>query len=103
MTLGNATSPGQLNAQVGSFATQLRDLLTDIGNFTLWFSGLALTDVETLFGLSAADAATMQTKVAYLANINGVYMGTIQQGGTGGTGAILFNFNSGLSSLWGGQ
>jgi hypothetical protein len=103
MSLGLSTSPGQLNSQVGSLAVQLRDLMENIGDFAQWFSSLTLADVETEFGLSSTDAATMQTLVAYFSNVYGVYNGTIQQGGSGGTGAILFDFNDALSVLWGGQ
>jgi len=31
-------------------------------------------------------------------NLAGVYYGTVQQGGTGGTGAVLFNFDNALAA-----
>ena len=105
MTIGNTQSatPSQLNQQVGNMAIQLRNLMSTIDNFTQWFASLTLADVETLFGLSQTDSQTMQTMIAYFNNVSGVYNGTIQQGGSGGTGAILFDFNDALSPLWGGQ
>jgi len=39
----------------------------------------------------------------YMNTIAGCYYGTVQQGGSGGTGATEFNFNNALSVLWGGQ
>jgi hypothetical protein len=52
-------------------------------------------------GYSAADAADVIAKVNAMANLAGVYYGTVQQGGTGGTGAILYDFDSALASAWG--
>lgn len=97
------TNPQQLNIAVGSLALGLREQMQKIQEFAEWFNKLQLTDVETLFGLSAADATQLQTDISYMANVAGCYYGTIQQGGSGGTGAILFNFDSALAGLWGGQ
>lgn len=50
-----------------------------------------------------SDAVYAQTLVAYFSQVAGVYYGTVQSGGTGGTGAINFNINSALSGTWNGQ
>lgn len=106
MTLSSSnTNPAQLNATAANMALQLRNLMTSIRNFQQWFSQLSTGDVESLFGLSAADAATMQTMINYMYNVAGVYYGTVFQGGDGTANSlpIKFNFDNGLSILWGGQ
>jgi hypothetical protein len=50
-----------------------------------------------------SNAALALSMISYLNTNAGVYFGTVQQGGTGGTGAILFNFGQELSQVWGGQ
>lgn len=45
----------------------------------------------------------MLDDINHMATCAGCYKGTVQQGGSGGTGAILFNFEDFLTHLWGGQ
>lgn len=96
--IGNSanTNPATLNATVGQLATSWRTLSQQTKDFVTWANALTLAQIETLFGLSAADAATMQTFLGWLTNLEGVYFGT----------AIVnpaFNFDNALSIAWGGQ
>lgn len=50
-----------------------------------------------------SDAAWAQQCIDYLYTLAGVYHGTVQQGGSGGTGASTFDFHNALSLLWGDQ
>lgn len=102
MAIGIQPGASQLNSTLSSWAVQLRDLMTNINEFDTYVNSLGVSGLESV-GLSAADAASFNTMVSYLSNVAGVYFGTIQQGGTGGTGAIQFNFHNALSVLWGGQ
>jgi len=50
-----------------------------------------------------SDAQYIFNLYGYLNTNAGVYYGTVQQGGTGGTGASTFNFDSALSAVWAGK
>jgi hypothetical protein len=92
-----------LNASLTASAQQLRNLLQEIGNLTVQVQKLGVTGLENIggagAGFSPADAALMLQYAGYLSTITGVYNGTVQQGGTGGTGATLFNFGDALSAV----
>jgi hypothetical protein len=68
---------------------------------------IGLTGLENLggtgAGFSAADAQTVLNMINNMQTVQGVYKGTVQQGGSGGTGATLFNFEDALTPLWAGQ
>jgi hypothetical protein len=50
-----------------------------------------------------SDAQLRLDRYGYLSTNAGVYYGTVQQGGSGGTGASTFNFDDALSPVWGGN
>ena len=106
MSIGNAfnAAPAQLNAQAGALAVNIRNCMEQVGNFTFWFNTLTQAQVQAAFGLpDLPTAAQMQTCVGLMFTLYGIYTGTVQQGGSGGTGATLENFALGLAPLWGGQ
>jgi hypothetical protein len=114
MPVGASIGRDQLDNIITSLAVRLRDLATDISELNLSVNGdgtgLAYLQLK---GYSndpnpdnpgdVSDAELALTKIGYLNTNSGVYFGTVQQGGTGGTGAILFSFHQGLSSVWAGQ
>lgn len=114
MSVGATVSSGQIDNMITSFAVRLRDLMTDISELNLLVNGQA-NGLNYLIAKgysnvsnpdnpgSVSDAALALTMIGYLNTNSGCYFGTVQQGGTGGTGAILFNFHQGLSPVWGGQ
>jgi hypothetical protein len=99
MAVGAQPTVASLNANLTSAAQQLRNLMQSITNFTVPVQNLGTAGLTAL-GFSAADAATFLQLAGYLSTIAGCYYGTVQQGGTGGTGAIQFNFNNALSVTW---
>jgi hypothetical protein len=100
--IGPVPGPAQLNAQLQGFSLLLRNFGETITNYTEWFNQLATADVATYFGVTTDQAAEIQTMVGYMNTLGQVYLGQVQQGGSGGSGATLFNFNDALSALWGG-
>lgn len=102
MAVGTQPSETGLNQSLTTFAVALRNLLQDVGNFTLQVQNMGTAGLEAV-GFSPADAAAFLSACGYLSTIAGVYHGTVQQGGTGGTGATTFDFNNQLSALWAGQ
>lgn len=102
MSFGNQQDPATLNAQLSALALQTRNLMQALKNYTQWFNQLGLTNVETLFTLDAADAQSVTLLVNYLTALQEIYYGQLQQGGTGGSGAVTFNFDNALAILWGG-
>ncbi|SRR6266702_904202 len=102
MAVGQQATSQSVNAVLTSLALRLRDVCDDIRNYQSYVTSLGSAGLVAL-GLSAADATAILAQANYLANVSGCYFGTVQQGGTGGTGAILFNFDNELSQLWAGQ
>lgn len=54
-------------------------------------------------GFTSDEAAAMIANVAFMSIPVNVYYGTVQQGGSDGTGATLVNVNEALAPLWAGQ
>lgn len=102
MTVGNQASTGSIDASLSSNALQLREACRTAANFQEFVVSLGLSGLEAL-GYSPADAQSVLTFASYMNNVAGCYFGTVQQGGSGGTGAILFNFDNALCQLWAGQ
>ena len=97
------TTPADLNSQVGQIVVNLRNWAISAKDFVLWFNSLTLAEVQAEFGVDAPTATTLQTLMSYVSTVYGVYFGDVQQGGSGGTGAILFDFNNAFAALWGGR
>lgn len=104
MAVGNVVTQATLNQNLSLLAVQLRDLMQQVSNLSLGINGQAngLAVLEAA-GYSAEDAAAVIEMVAYMNTVAGAYFGTVQQGGSGGSGASTFNFNQALSQLWAGQ
>jgi hypothetical protein len=102
MAVGNQPSQAQINQQLSTYAVELRNIMQTIANFEMSVTALGVAGLTGL-GFGSADAQAVVTQVNYMSNVAGCYFGTVQQGGSGGTGAILFNFHSELCPLWAGQ
>jgi len=102
MSVGNPASAGNINGSLTQLALNLRELMADILQQQAFCNKLGTAGLQAI-GFSAADATTVLDDVNHMATVAQVYKGTVQQGGTGGTGAILFNFEDFLTHLWGGQ
>lgn len=102
MAVGNQANMTSLNNTVSILAVQLRNLCSQISNFEEFITTQGTAGLEAL-GFSSGDASTMVTMVDYMSTIAGCYNGSVQQGGSGGTGAVLFDFDNALSGLWAGQ
>jgi hypothetical protein len=103
-----------MNNIITSLAVHLRDVMQDILQLNLSVNGQAqgLAYLTAIGYSNAANPANPNNKsdaqlaldtIAYLNTVAGCYFGTVQQGGTGGTGASVFNFNQQLAAVWGGQ
>jgi hypothetical protein len=102
MAVGTQASTATINDSLSSLALSMRGLAEQIIDQALFIDNLGTAGLETL-GFNSTDAATVLQMIGYMNTVAGVYYGTVQQGGSGGTGASDFNFNNALSSLWGGQ
>jgi hypothetical protein len=102
MTAGNPSTAQSLNARLGQAAVQMRNAMEASADLFKIANGLGVNGLEAA-GLSPADAADYEAKAGYLSTLTGVYYGTVQQGGSGGTGASVFNFDNALSTAWGAQ
>jgi hypothetical protein len=107
MSVGNQTSVAQVNNTLSALAVQLRELMSQIHDQWAYLNKIGATGLENLGGagngFSSADAATVLQMINYMSTVAGCYYGTVQQGGSGGTGAIDFNFEDALTPLWAGQ
>ena len=107
MAVGSQATVAQVNQALTQLAVQLRELMGQVHQQWAFLNKLGATGLQNLggagAGFSAADAATVLQMINNMATVQGCYAGTVQQGGTGGTGAILFNFEDALTPLWGGQ
>jgi hypothetical protein len=104
MTVGNQGNSGQVDSLISNLSVNIRNLMQSAVNLSTWVNGQGdgQTFLESL-GYDSGDATTALAAIAYLSTVAGCYYGTVQQGGTGGTGATTFNFNQELSQYWGGQ
>lgn len=101
MAIGNQSSTTQVNSQLGNFAVTLHNLMSDLVAYQAWIVSLGQAGLEAL-GFDSEDAADILAEMDYMASVAGCYFGTVQQGGSGGTGAILFDFDNALIGLTGG-
>jgi len=103
-----------MDQTLSSIATQYRNLCQTMRDLSTQVNGQAagLAYLEGLGYTNTAnplnpggisDAQYALNVVNYLSTLAGVYYGTVQQGGTGGTGAIDFNFDNAFSPLWANQ
>jgi hypothetical protein len=100
MAIGNAPNLAAVNSQAYQIALQFRSTAQQALAFQAYIVGLGQSGLVAL-GFASADATEMIICANYMASLAQVYQGTLQQGGTGGTGAILFNFQNALIPLTG--
>jgi hypothetical protein len=109
--VGAQPNNANINNQLTNMAVQVRILMQQAVNLSTQVNGTGegLAYLESIGFSSAAntanpgdqsDAAFALQVIAYLNTIAGVYYGSVQQGGSGGTGASTFNFNNALAILW---
>jgi hypothetical protein len=101
MSVGIQPNSSQLDTQMTQLANSLRKIMGQLRDFCTE-NNVALATLETA-GYDAADAALFQLLLGYYSTLVGIYYGNVQQGGSGGDGAITFDFDNALSQLWGGQ
>lgn len=102
MSVGNPVTAQTLNQRLGQVAVQMRQVMESASDLFKVANGLGSSGLQAA-GLSSGDATTYLLLVGYLNTLTGIYYGTVQQGGTGGTGASTFPFDNGLSPAWGAQ
>jgi len=100
--VGGQTTEDKTNNTLTSLAVTLRELMDDILHQQGFLTKLGNSGLQAL-GYSASEATQVLDDINHMATVAGCYKGTVQQGGTGGTGAILFNFEDFLTHLWGGS
>lgn len=88
--------PASLNSQLMTMTTELRDTFQRIQNTSQWLSNFQIADIQTLYNVSAADAAVIQSTVGNLATLNRVYTGQAAQ-------TAAFDFRTNSSAVWGGR
>lgn len=113
MAVGQQLNKAAIDQLLTNYSTRMRSLMQDVVNLSLTVNGTGqgLAVLEAL-GYSAtanpanpatmSDAAYALQLIAYLNTVAGVCNGTVQQGGSNGTGAVAFNFNNALAVLWAG-
>jgi hypothetical protein len=102
MAVGSTTSLAAVNADLTNCAVQMRNLAALILERWAYYNKLGLAGLEAL-GFSAADAQAVLDNFNHMVTSMQVYKGTVQAGGSVGTGAVMFNFEDYLTPLWAGQ
>lgn len=97
MAIGISTDPATLNGEVAAIARAWRDVALESTRLATWLSKQDDATVAAAYNIAAGDVAQLRADVGYFATLAGVYNGTVQQGGTGGTGASTFNFGDALT------
>lgn len=114
MTVGVQPSNGSIDGILTNLAVGIRDLLlaatnlsTEInsqGNGVAYLGQLGYNTAPSATNPGGiSDAQLAANYIGYFSTLSGVYNGSVQQGGSGGTGATTFNFNNALSQLWNGR
>jgi hypothetical protein len=100
-----------------SLAIQMRDVMRNVSDVDLSVNGtgaglaymkqIGYSDVVATSNPNnpggITDAAWALQVLQFLNTNSKVYFGLLQQGGTGGTGATIQNFNQQLAGVWGGR
>jgi hypothetical protein len=104
MSAGNPVTAQALNQRLGQVAVQMRMVMESASDLFKVANGLGSGGLQAApIGMDSATASDYELKSGYLNTLAGVYYGTVQQGGSGGTGASQFNFDNALSTAWGPQ
>jgi len=115
--VGATMSSSQMDNILASLAIQMRDVMRNVSDLDLSVNGtgiglaymisigysntVATSNPNNPGGIT--DAAWALQVLAFLNTNAKVYFGLLQQGGTGGTGAVTQNFNQQLAGIWGGR
>lgn len=102
MSVGLPATAQSLNQRLGQLAVQMHNLMQQVTTLQQDTTALGTGGLEAA-GFSAGDASAFQADVSYMNTVAGCYFGTVQQGGSGGTGAIDFDFSNALAGARGGQ
>jgi hypothetical protein len=97
----NTTDPATLNAIPATLAARWTAIARDTRDFAAWYNDLDLPTVEQLFALQPDHASAESYAIGLMTTLAGIFFGLVQQGGTGGTGASLENFEDGLRIMAG--
>jgi hypothetical protein len=100
MAIGNTVTVASLNAQAAQLAMVWRNNSAATLTLQAYTTAQGSSGLVTL-GFTSGDATSLIALVNNMGTLAGVYNGTVQQGGTGGTGASLFNFGNALTALTG--
>jgi len=100
MAIGNDPNMAQINSQIAQLAGTWRSTAQQTLAFQAYVVGLGTAGLIAK-GFTSGDATSIINMANYMGTLAGVYGGTVQQGGTGGTGASLFNFQSALIAVTG--
>ena len=95
MTTPVAPNAAQLTNLAQQNAVNLRNVCQSILSLFNYANQIGLSGLETA-GFSSGQAATFLNQVDLAATVAQVYYGTVQSQGSGGTGAILYDFNTAL-------
>ncbi len=102
MAAGYPLNPASISHRLGQVAVALRDACTAVARFQRVLDSLGTDDTarETALvamGYTADDAHATVLAANYMANVSGVYFGTVYQGDP----PILFDFDNALAGTWG--
>jgi hypothetical protein len=102
MPVGNdaTMTVASYNALSAQTAIQLRLIMSQIFALATDVNNLGSTGLQAV-GFTSADATELLNNVDYMLTIYQIYIGQVQQGGSGGTGASTFNFQNALTALTG--
>lgn len=116
MSVGGQGNTGTVDSSLTNLAVGVRELMEDVTNLSTWVQQQGNSNLQqglinlgystapsTLNPGGVSDAALASNLLGYMTTLSGIYFGTVQQGGTGGTNATTFNFNNALGYLWGGR
>jgi hypothetical protein len=100
MAIGNQPNVAQLNSQAAQIASTWRSTAQQTLALQAYVTGLGQAGLVAL-GFTSGDATAFIAAVNNMSTVAQIFQGTVQQGGTGGTGASLFNFQNALVALTG--
>jgi len=114
MSVGGQATKAAIDQSLTDLAVSLRNLAQQARNLETMANANG-NPIEALIAVgysndpnpdnpgSISDAALAVQYLSYMSTLGGIYYGVVQQGGTGGTGAVEFNFDNALSPLWAGR
>jgi hypothetical protein len=116
VSVGGQGGVSTVNSSLTNLSVGIRNLMEGVADTSTWVQGqgngnlqqglinLGYSTIPTATNPGGvSDAQLASNLLGYLTTLSGVYYGTVQQGGSGGTNATMFNFNNALGYLWAGQ